>query len=324
MSDFIGRRIAYGIAKESVRGTAIATATFWVPHLEATFQDKQEKALNDSALGVIDKNNDAKVTATWAEGTLVGKVNITSFGLILLAALGTEAVGSVVSGTYVHTFTRNNTNTAPSVTLFRKTPDFDTKLAMCMLKSLVIEIVTGEYVKYTAEWVGQASTSATNTIAYVDETEFTSKYVTIKEATNVAGISGATAFSVKSAKITLEKEVEPFYALGSVTPAEIHNKTFNVMVEVEKRHTDETYKTYAFGDTARAVELRLTNTDDLIGTAQNPEIVFTLAKAKVTEWEADQGIDDIVMETFTLQGLFDLTLGYQLQATLKNTQSTAY
>lgn len=324
MSDFIGRRIAYGATKEATRGTVETTAAFWLPHLDATFQDKQTKTLNESALGVIDKNNDAIVTEKWAEGTIVGKVNITSFGLILLAALGTESVGSVVSGTYLHTFTRNNTNTAPSLTLFRKTPDFDTKMAMCMLKSLEIEMVVGEYVKYTADFVGKLGVSTTQTVAYTDEIEFTSKYITLKEATNVAGLGAASAVSVKSAKITIEKEVEPHYAFGSVAPAEIHNKTFDVKVEIEKRHTDEAFKTYAQNNTSRALSLTLTNTDDTIGSAQSPEITFTLAKFKTTEWEVDQGLDDIVMETFMAQGMFDLTLGYQIQATLKNTQSTVY
>lgn len=324
MTDFIGRRISYGVAKEAVRGTPAAAATFWVPHLEASFQDKQTKALNTSALGVVDQNNDAIVTEQWAEGTIAGKVNITSFGLFLLAALGSESVGSVTSGTYLHTFTRANTNTGPTLTLFRKTPDTDLRMAMATLKSLEIEIVTGEYVKYTADFMGKIGVTATSTVAYTDEIEFTSKYATLKEATNLAGLTGATAASIKSAKITIEREAEAYYELGSVTPSEFYSKSFNVTIEVEKRHSDSTYKNYAFNNTTRAVIISLDNSDDAIGSAQQPQITFTLPKVKVTEWEVDQGVDDIVMETFTMQGLFSLADGYQLQATLKNTQSTAY
>lgn len=324
MPDYSGRLTSYGAAKETVRGTAQATAAFWLPQLEASFQDKQTKTLNNSALGIIDQNNDAAITELWSEGTIVGKVNITSIGLLLLAALGTEAVGTVTNGTYVHTFTRNNTNLGPSLTLFRKTPNNDLKMALACLKSLVIEVATGEYVKYTADFVSKQGVTTTSTVAYTDELEFTSKYVSLKQATNLAGLSGATAQSFKSATITIERDVEAYYEMGSVAPAEIHNKSFNVTVEVEKRHSDDTYKTFAMSNTTRAIEVRLTNTDDVIGTAQSPEIVFTLPKIKVTEWEVDQGIDDIVMESMTFQGMFSIADGYQLQATLKNTQSTAY
>lgn len=327
MTDFIGRKIAYGIAKEAVRGTPQAAATYWLPHLEASLQDKQTKALNNSALGVIDKYNDSIVTEEYADGNIVGKVNIVSFGLILLAALGSESSPTDnTDGTYTHTFTRSNSNQSTAMTLFRKEPNNDLRFALSVLKSLTIEIVTGEYVKYTAEWITKVGVSATSTVAYTDETEFTSKYATIKEAVDVAGLAAASAVSVKSVKITLERESEAYYELGSVTPAEIHNKTFNVTVEVEKRNSDNTYKGYAFTNTKRAIEIALTNTDDLIGTSSDisPEIKFTMAKAVISEWDVAQGIDDIVMETFMAQGLFDLTAGYQLQATLTNELSTAY
>ena len=83
--DFIGRRISYGIAKETTRGTAAATAAHWIPHLSADLQDKHESALNNSAMGVIDLNNDAIVTQIWSEGKIEGKIQVESFGLILLA-----------------------------------------------------------------------------------------------------------------------------------------------------------------------------------------------------------------------------------------------
>jgi hypothetical protein len=327
MADFIGRKIAYGAAKETARGTPETTATYWLPHLEASMQDKQTKALNESALGVIDKYNDSIVTETYAEGNIVGKVNIKSFGLILLATMGAESAPTDnTDGTYTHTFTRDNSNQSKALTLFRKEPNTDLKFALSIIKSLVIEIVTGEYVKYTAEFVSKVGVTATSTVAYTDETEFTSKYATIKEASLIAGLAAATAVSVKSIKLTIERESEPYYALGSVTPAEIHNKTFNVSIEVEKRYSDNTYKGYAFGNNKRAVLISLSNSDDLIGTASDklPTITFQLPRTVVSEWEVDQGLDDIVMESFSLQGLFDLTTGYQMQATLLNTLATAY
>jgi hypothetical protein len=327
MGDFIGRRIVYGVAKESTRGTAEGSAAYWLPHLEASFQDKQTKILNESALGIIDKYNDSIVTEKYSEGSIGGKVNIESFGLLLLAALGTESAPTDNGdGTYTHTFSRENSNQSKSLTVFRKEPNTDLKYALSVLKSMTIEIVTGEYVKYSADFIGKMGVAASSTAAYSDEVEFTSKYAVIKQASAVAGLGAASAVSVKSVKITIEREAEAYYELGSITPSDIHNKTFNVTIEVEKRHSDTTYKTFAFDNTKRAVSITLTNSDDLIGTLSDisPVITFTLPKTAITEWEVDQGLDDIVMESFTMQGLFDLTTGYQLQATVKNELATAY
>lgn len=321
-NDFIGRRISYGAAKETVRGTAAANAAFWLPHLEAGFQDKQTKALNESALGVIDKNNDSIVTEEWAEGNISGKVQINSFGLLLLAALGSvNSTAGTIAGTTKHTFTRLNSNLAPSLTLFKKDPVDDLQYVLSVLKSLEIEIVTGEYVKYTANFISRKGSSKTNTVSFlVDEAEFTSKYGALKFGATVAAAKAASATSLKSAKITIEREAEAYYEVGSVTPAEIHNKTFDVTVEVEKRHSDNTYKNAAHNNLQQAIVLDLVNTDDKIGTANdgNPQLTFIMPKVVVSEWELDQGLDDVVMESFTLQGLFSLADAYQLQVELVN------
>ena len=87
MGDYIGRKVAVGIGKETVRGTAV-TATYWVRHLSLDFKRKGELAQNESALGVREKVSDSEITKVWAEGKLEGKVNHKSIGLILLGAFG--------------------------------------------------------------------------------------------------------------------------------------------------------------------------------------------------------------------------------------------
>lgn len=321
-NDFIGRRISYGAAIEEPRGVGEAAATHWLPHLEAGFQDKQTKALNESALGVIDKNNDSIVTEEYAEGNISGKVQIDSFGLLLYAALGSKSVvAGTVAGTYKHTFNRLNSNQAPALTLFKKDPVDDVRYVLSVLKSLEISIVTGEYVKYTANFISRKGEDHTNTVSFtVSEAEFTAKYGALKLAAAVAGLGAATKSSIKSATITIEREAEAYYEVGSVTPAEIHNKTFDVTIEVEKRHSDNTFKDAAHNNTHQAVSLGLVNTDDKIGTGNDgdPSLTFILPKVAVSEWELDQGLDDVVMESFTLQGLFSLADGYQLRAELVN------
>lgn len=324
--DFIGRRISYGIAKETTRGTAATTAAHWIPHLSADLQDKHESALNNSAMGVIDLNNDAIVTQIWSEGKIEGKIQVESFGLILLAALGqvTSAAGAK-AGTFKHNFTRLNSNLSPSLTIFEKSPAADLKYELSCLKSLEIDIVTGEYVKYTADFIGRRGVPATSTVTFVEsEAEFTSKYCQLKMAANKAGLAAAPRASIKSAKVKIERNTEAYYEAGSVTPAEIHNKAFDVSFECERRYSDNTLKDASLKNTKYALELSMVNTDDKIGTAkdENPSLKFTLPAVVISEWERDQGLDDVVMEKFTVQGLFSAANGTQIEAELVNSTAS--
>lgn len=325
--NFIGRRISFGLAKEVTRGTVVATAAAWLPQLEGSFQDKLSKITNESAYGVIDKVNGVDIAQQWAEGSINGKVMVNTFGYLLLAAFGgvTSTAGSgPTAGTTSHVFARLNSNLSPSFTIYSKDPSASKAYALCVLKSLVIEVVTGEYVKYTAEWLGKKGVTSAQTVAYtVADPEFTSKYAAFKLAANNAGLGAATAAATKSVKITIDRDVEATYELGSNDPAEIHNKSFNVTVEVERRYKDSTYKDLAFNNTAQAVQLNLIDTDTIIGGGTaNPSLQITLPKVYVTEYERGQGIDDVVTESFSLQGTFDLASSGQVSATLVNTKAS--
>lgn len=322
MDDYTGKRVSYGIAVEASRGTAEAAPDFGIPHLDAGFQDKQTKALNTSAFGVIDKNNGSVVTEEWAEGNLNAKVMIDSFGAILLATLGSvTSTPHATNGTVSHQFERLNSNLGKSLTLFKKDPVAAVRSALVVLSSLEISIVTGEYVTFTAEFVGRKSAPHAHTITFaVDEAEFTSKYAAVKVAAYGADVNAATAGDFKTATITISREVEAYYQLGDVEPSEIHAKTFDVTVAVERRRTDDTFKDYAHDNTKLALQIELVNTDDKIGTANDisPSIKFVFPKVVVSEYELGQGLDDIVTESLTIQGLFDTATGKQMSATLVN------
>jgi len=176
------------------------------------------------------------------------------------------------------------------LTIFEKSPAADLKYELSCLKSLEIDIVTGEYVKYTADFIGRQGNPATSTVTFVEsEAEFTSKYCQLKMAANKAGLAAAPRVSIKSAKVKIERNTEAYYEAGSVTPAEIHNKAFDVSFECERRYSDNTLKDASLKNTKYALELSMVNTDDKIGTAkdENPSLKFTLPAVVISEWERD-------------------------------------
>lgn len=327
MSDYSGRKVAYGIKKEASRGVVAGAPTFWVPHLDGSqVTDKQEKALNNSAMNVLDTNNDSIVTKEWAEGSLVTKVQSNNVGLLLFAAFGSVATvaDSPVVGAHRHTFSSNNSNQAPSLTLYKKTPNEDLAYPLSVVKSIELDAVVGEYVKVTVEFLGRKGETTSQTVAYAtdQELEFTSKYLRMYVADygEADPKNNGTEYPVKSLKVKIDRGVDAYYESGSVTPIEMHNKMFDATLEIEKRYSDTTFKTLAQNNDKKVVLVELINTDDTIGTGDdgNPALSFELPSVVVNDHETSEGLEDVAEESFTLQGLFDTTSAKQIECILDN------
>lgn len=321
MPEFSGRKISVGIGKETTRGTAVAPS-YWVKHLDIDFQNKIEKIFNESAIGVLDKYSQAEIVKEWAEGKIEGKVTDKTFGLILASLFGAapSSVQRGATGVYDHTYAQSQSNTGLSLTIARKDANSDKRYALAVLNKLDIECVVGEFIKFTAEYVSKKGTAVANTVAFVAENESVPKNAVVKLATNVAGITGASAVPVKSFKLSIERSVEPYFAFGSNDPAEIYNQEFEVKGDMVLRYTDTTYETLWSGNTNQAIDLNIINTGVVIGTgSDNPAVRFTLPEASISEWEVDQAKDKIVEQTVGFQGLYNLTAAATLTAVLTNT-----
>lgn len=316
MADYIGRKVAVGIGKETVRGTAVAP-TFWVRHLSLDFKKKGESVQNESALGVREKFSDSEIVKEWAEGKLEGKVNHKSIGLILLGAFGTVATTAQGSG-FKHTFSVDQSNTPQSLTVSRKDPNTDRQHALAMIKSLEVTIEAGEYVKFSCDIVSKKGVTATSTVAYVQEYEFTSKDAYVKFADTTAALGAAVASAVKSAKLTLDLGVDPYFEVGSTEPTEIHAGAIEVTGEVVARHTDGTYEDMYFNHTKKAVLIGIKNLAVDLGAGLNPSLEFTLEQARVNDYDTSNDLDGIVEQTVGITGEFSTTTAKAVSAVLIN------
>lgn len=318
MADYIGRKVAVGIGKETVRGTAVA-ASFWVRHLSLDFKRKGESVQNESALNRREKFSDSEVVKEWAEGKLEGKVNHKSFGLILLGAFG-SVVSAANGDGYDHTFTLNQSNTPQSLTLSRKDPITSRRHALAMIKSLEVTIEAGEYVKFSCDIVSKNGEDAANTVAYVEEYEFTSKhgFVRFADPADLADIADEPNSAIKSAKLTIDLGVEPYFEVGQIAPTEIHAMAVEVSGEVVARHSDGTYEDMYYQNTRKAMQLGFENTEVDLGSGLHPAVVFTLPQVKVTDYDTSNDLDAIVEQTMGITGELSLTAGYAVQAVLTN------
>ena len=127
----IGRKSDIGIAKEVVRATAL-DPTFWIPQTNLTFDEQIEQVIDESSIGVIEDSIDANVTEKFAMGTLEGRIQAESFGLILLAALGAvgTSLDSPEAGVNTHVFSVLQAAQHPSLTIGLKEENSSKRYAL--------------------------------------------------------------------------------------------------------------------------------------------------------------------------------------------------
>lgn len=324
MSKFIGRMADIGIAKEAARGTAETSATYWLPKLSLTMDDKIEQAVNESSVGVIEDATDGKIVSKFAEGEIEGNIYDKSFGLLLLSTLGSVATtGPAETTVYTHTFSVGQNAQHPSLTVFLEDPNQDYKFALGMVSKLDLDFSLGQFAKFNAAFRSKVGATATLTPSYTAENNFLPQHGSLKTATTVAGLGAASTINVRSVKLSINKNIEDDRRLGSTDAADILNKQFSVDGTIEIVFNDETFKTEMLADTAKAMRIALINTDVTIGSTLNPTIQIDLAKVKITSFEKQYSNDDITVATVNFKAFYSTTDSSLISVVLKNT-ATSY
>lgn len=322
---FIGRRINYGIAKETTRGTFV-TGAFWLPWRSGSIDDKYEVLTDESTLGVIEGASGAAVAKSWSEGSLELLLRETSFGLILLSLFGTEAVATTggESVVYDHTFTVAQTSQHQSLSVTKKDDQQAFAFTNSMVTSLEISSTPDDYVIATVGLRGKVGASQSGTVAYTSDLyTFVRSGTTLVRAASLAGLSSGTAVPVSEFKITFTPNVIDDDVLGAVTPNDFLNTSFMVEAEFTLKYADATFHDFVAAQTATWYRIQFQNATT-IGTAAKPTLYFDLANVKHESWERKDELGNIVMQTIKIVGKYNTTDALMVRAVLRNSRATAY
>lgn len=323
-NEYIGRRESVGFGIESTPGTAVAPQV-WVRHLSSDFQEKTATITNESAMGRVEKVNDSAVDSQWSEGSIEGKVADVSIGYLLTGVLGSPTTGDNAdsdASVKDHTFDVEQSNTPTYLTTAVSGPITDRRHALSVVDSLSITGERGDWVKFNAGIKAKQGVTATNTVAYVSETEFTVKHAAIRLAANVAGLSGATALDVVSFELNLERTSEPFIPIGSNDPSAFNQGAFEASGEFVVQFNSTDLESDWLDNTAQAFRLSLINSDVTIGSAANPSLVFTAPQTRLTTFERSNDLDQIVTATVGFRCELSTADAYAIRAVLTNTQAS--
>lgn len=322
MTKFIGALANIGIAKETVRGTPESAATFYIPNTSFSVDDTIQQVLDENTTGVIEDIAGASVVHKAAEGEIEGKIGDKSIGLVLYALLGAKAVSGPTDSGYTHTFTVAQSAQHQSLTVFQDDPNQDYKYANAMIKSFDLMCELGKFITFKIGFLSKVGATGTLTPSYSAENAFLPQHGTFKVASTAAGLDAASAFVVRSVRLTVSKNLQEDNAIGSVAPVDILNTQIGIEGELEFVYNDETFKTQMLADTVQAMRIKLVNTDVTIGSAVNPTLQIDLNAVKYSEFTRNYSNKDITTATVKFKAYYKLADAKMVTATLINTQTS--
>lgn len=326
MSKYIGRLVNLGIAKETVRGTAVAP-TYWLAKAVVSFFDRAIRYKSRLSYGSIgDGGAQAPKIMEWAEGSIEGDVMDTPFGLFLLAAFGTVTPAGPTDSAYTHTFTLQNDNQHDSLSLTLADPDRTDRYSLQMLDSLEIKVVPDDVITFVAGFKGRTGRQqAAATATYAQYNKFLGRHASIKIAATAADLAAATAISVKSLTLRIKKNLVFDNNLGTVWPDDILNTKLEIEGDLELYLNDQTYRQYMLDASYKALRINFTNNDAVIGAGTTrPSFTLDLSRVAFEGWEAARPNDEVVSQKITFRALWDVTNGNIINSCTLVNGVTAY
>ena len=331
MAKEIGRLHSFAIGTETTAGTA-GTIDAWIPLESGNLKPVVEVIKDESGFGNIASPADAHMAKVSSEFSAKGIVRPTSFGWLLLTTLGAAAAPTLLeTGVYSHAFTVANTNAHPSFTVIHDDQTQEESAVYHMVDSLTIMGEVGQYVKFDLKSKGRLQTSTTGntpSFATTGETPFLVSKASVKFATDVAGLAGASRVAVQNFKMTIDKNLEQIFStMSSATEgtdfATQHNKNLNVKGDFEIVYDANTYKALAVAGTKQAIEINV-ESRVLLGATKYESITIQLASVVLEDWDRSDDKDGIVTQSFGFTGMYKLAETKMVTATLQNARATQY
>jgi hypothetical protein len=307
MSRFGGRQVKVGIAKESSRGVA-ETPVYWIPHAEFGFADALNRTRLQPGVGTLEDSEQVHDTTKWAEGDLGGAVRSQAIGLLINSMLGSVSTSDddPEAGTYTHTLTLDDSVQHPSLTLVVVTPNKTEAHRNVMLSSLEFTQELEDVLRFTASFSGKKAVGFSATTDYTADYKYSKQHAQFRVSGAVSGLSSASNLSFKDFSLTMNQNVAPDDALGTVEPEDFNNTNLAVEGSMTLNYTDDTWKNYQNETSYRALRAQWENTDVTIGSSTNPLLRFVMPRVDFYDWSPNYALDEIVSQELSYKASRDL------------------
>lgn len=327
MGKFIGRQQYFGLAKETTRGTAEATADHWYPFTDFSVQERVEKTTDAPAYGVIEKSGSIETIRKYAQGDITALVGINGMPLVMYNVLGNLTSSDNGDQTYTHSLTVDQNPTHQSLTMIRKDGVNQHAFPLGMVESfgVDVDIDADEKVYTEIGFLGKSSESNSDTPSFdTTETHFTPDMLTVTTADSGGGLDAGTDIPAKTFSIEISPDsVERDHDfVGGQNPSDINNLGLNVSGTFTANFSDTTYEDLTFNNTTKALRMELKDTATTIGSeSENPTMQIDIEKIYFSNVEKTGANTEAVGQEITFEGRYDLSASKMITASVINTES---
>ena len=293
------------------------------PHSIQTLTDKVK--IRETKLTGVDSQGDVIVMKK-VEGDIPLNLRFRTIGYFLKSLLGslvsaTEAGETIV---YRHTITLNSSVTQPTLSLSHsRGAHTHRQIPGTVVTKMGLSFPIDDLINGSVSIKGLTETDTSNfTPSFNTGDHFAPHHmVTLKIASAVAGLAGATAINITDLAIEMDRGSREKVALSSTSPLGFIASLLSISGSFKMDKDDETYRALAVANTARAMEIKIRNTDQLIGTAAYPELTITLPNVTL-ETSEERTIDDTVTEEIKFVAHYDDTQAKAITMSLVNLKAT--
>lgn len=322
----IARLQSLGLGLESTPGTAVS-ASVSIPTDSFNLKHVVEKVNDANSFGVIDEISGSHITKESSELTASGIARSQTLGYLLKLALGTAGTATLVeTGVYSHAFTRLNTNAPKTATVYRNSGVADERAPYHVLDTLEIDATVGDYVNFSVTTKGGKIESATYSPSFLTGTNdepFKASACSVKFASDIAGLAGASATNLTNIKFTISKNAMGIYSLGATTLTSNVNQQLGVTGDFEAIYEANTIRDLFTANTKQAIQITITG-DTLIGATQYNKIIIQIAKAQLETWDRSTDNNNIMTHSVGFVAEYDFTNTQTLNISLQNKKATDY
>lgn len=318
------REILVGI--ESTYGTEASTfSTF--RYLDFKEGLTREDIMDESGIGRMEKNSGSSVVRKSSAPTLSLICRRKSIGTLLkgiFRSVSTTA-NSPETGVHTHTFSVPAGTTPVSYSIRWKDEISSKVITGAVIDSASIQIVQNDLVKVEISFVGKYPVDTTSTPSYVADTAFDGTMATVKLADTISALSSASAICMQDATIEIKNNVkqEDFYCLGSTAPNNAIYGIFEANISLKRVKSDEINSDKFDAGTKQACLVSIVDTGTTVGASTNPSLSFTFAPALLKDYDGSgAGLDDVMVEAFSLEGIYSMSDGKMVSAVLVNDIAT--
>lgn len=295
------------LTKESTRKTAEAPSSGdWIELLEGSAKEIFTKKENMSRNGTLVNAHSDRLVMKDYEFNIKAIMDVINFPKLLMGLLGdvNTTADSPETGVNTHVLTRLDSNLLPLYTMSTQDPtDGDLSYAGASPNKLAFSYVKDDFVQYTSDGRMLSRTSPTFSSGYnATNSEFLPWQVSIKKASNYAGLGAADEIEVGSVDLNFGRANRAYHGIGiqALEATEMIAQKLVLGGKFTCLFDDTTYKTWAQTDADyEALSIKITDTSRTIGSSTNPSIEIAYPAVSTRNWSKEEK-DDYTDQSFDI------------------------